>query len=87
MTPKFIPPHGGYQNLLSYRKALIVHDATVYFCSKFLNKRDRTVDQMLQAARSGKQNILEGSQAWAPRKRPKSSSPALPGRGWIIGEK
>jgi four helix bundle suffix protein len=58
----FIPPHGGYQNLLSYRKALIVYDATVRFCERFMNKRDRTVDQMTQAARSGKQNIVEGSQ-------------------------
>ncbi len=59
----FIPPHGGYQNLLSYQKAKIVFDATVYFCNRFLEKRDRTYDQMVQAARSGKQNIVEGSQA------------------------
>lgn len=58
----FIPPHGGYQNLLSYQKALIVFDATAYFCGRFLEKRDRTYDQMIQAARSGKQNIVEGSQ-------------------------
>ena len=59
--PGFIPPHGGYQNLLSYQKAQIVYDATVYFCDRCLDKRDRTHDQMVQAARSGKQNILEGS--------------------------
>jgi four helix bundle suffix protein len=59
----FIPPHGGYQKLLAYQKALIVYDATVYFCGRFLSPRDRTHDQMIQAARSGKQNILEGSQA------------------------
>jgi four helix bundle suffix protein len=59
----FIPPHGGYENLLSFRKARIVYDATVRFCERFLNRRDRTVDQMVQAARSGKQNILEASQA------------------------
>jgi four helix bundle suffix protein len=58
----FIPPHGGYQKLLSYQKAQIVFDATVYFCQRFLDKRDRTYDQMIQAARSGKQNIVEGSQ-------------------------
>ncbi|MBI2928541.1 MAG: four helix bundle protein [Verrucomicrobia bacterium] len=57
----FIPPHGGYQNLLSYQKALIVFEATVHFCARFLQKRDRTYDQMVQAARSGKQNIVEGS--------------------------
>lgn len=58
----FIPPHGGYQELLSFRKAEIVYDATVQFCTRFLSKRDRTYDQMVQAARSGKQNIVEGSQ-------------------------
>jgi four helix bundle suffix protein len=59
----FIPPHGGYENLLSFQKARIVYDGTVRFCERFLNPRDRTCDQMIQAARSGKQNILEGSQA------------------------
>ena len=58
----FIPSHGGYENLLSFQKGRIVYDGTVRFCERFLNKRDRTVDQMVQAARSGKQNILEGSQ-------------------------
>jgi hypothetical protein len=60
---KFIPPHGGYQNLLSYQNALIVYDATLHFCSRFFSKFDRTREQMIQAARSGKQNILEGSEA------------------------
>ena len=59
----FIPPHGGYQELLSYHKALVVFQATQYFCDRFIDKRSRTHDQMVQAARSGKQNILEGSQA------------------------
>jgi four helix bundle suffix protein len=59
----FIPPHGGYEELLSFQKARVVYDATVCFCARFLDKRDRTVGQMVQAARSGKQNILEGSQA------------------------
>jgi four helix bundle suffix protein len=63
MRDGFIPPHGGYRKLLSYRKAEIVYDLTVRFCARFLEKRDRTVDQMVQAARSGKQNIAEGSQA------------------------
>jgi four helix bundle suffix protein len=57
----FIPPHGGYAGLLAYQKALIVFEGTVRFCECFLEKRDRTVDQMVQAARSGKQNIVEGS--------------------------
>jgi len=63
MTAGFIPLHGGYKKLLSYQKAQIVYDATVYYCDRFLNKRDRTHDQMVQAARSGKQNIIEGSMA------------------------
>jgi len=58
----FIPPHGGYERLHSYQKALIVYDATLHFCRRFIDKKDRTFDQMVQAARSGKQNIVEGSQ-------------------------
>jgi four helix bundle suffix protein len=61
MTEGFIPPHGGYKKLLSHRKAEIVYDATVYFCDRFIDRRSRTHDQMVQAARSGKQNIIEGS--------------------------
>ncbi|HSP44680.1 MAG TPA: four helix bundle protein [Chthoniobacterales bacterium] len=52
-----------YRKLRSYQKAQIVFDGTVFFCARFLAKRDRTVDQMVQAARSGKQNIVEASQA------------------------
>jgi len=63
MPEHFIPPHGGYEQLLSYQKALVVYDGTVRFCERFLNRRDRTVDQMIQAARSGKQNIVEASLA------------------------
>lgn len=61
MSPQdgFIPPHGGYRKLRSYQKAQIVFDATKLFCARFLDKHDRTVDQMVQAARSGKQNIVE----------------------------
>lgn len=57
----FIPPYGGYQKLVSYQMAEIVYDSTVYFCNKYVDKRSRTHDQMVQAARSGKQNIAEGS--------------------------
>src|SRR6266851_787033 len=59
----FIPPYGNYQELLSYQKAEVVYDLTYRFCQRFLNKGDRTIDQMVQAARSGKQNIAEGSKA------------------------
>ncbi len=58
-----IGPHGGYRNLKSYQNAEIVHDATVAFCKRFVDPRSRTNDQMVQAARSGKQNIAEGSMA------------------------
>jgi len=61
--PGFIPPHGHYQELLSYRKAEVVYDLTFRFCERFLKRGDRTIDQMVQAARSGKQNIAEGSKA------------------------
>src|SRR3954452_22260087 len=61
--PGFIPPHGGYRALLSYQKAEVIYDLTFRFCQRFLAKGDRTADQMLQAARSGKQNIAEGSKA------------------------
>jgi hypothetical protein len=57
----FIPPHGGYAGLVAYQKALIIFQATCLFCERFLEKRDRTVDQMIQAARQGKQNIVEAS--------------------------
>jgi four helix bundle suffix protein len=59
----FIPPHGGYANLLTYQKAEIIYDATVKFTERFFTKYNRTIDQMVQAARSGKQNIAEGSMA------------------------
>jgi four helix bundle suffix protein len=61
--PGFIPPHGNYQELLSYQKAEVVYDITYQFCQRFLSRGDRTIDQMVQAARSGKQNIVEGSLA------------------------
>jgi len=62
-TPGFIPAHGNYRELLSFQKAEAIYDLTHRFCQRFLSKGDRTNDQMLQAARSGKQNIIEGSKA------------------------
>lgn len=58
-----ILPHGNYQELLSYQKSEVIYDLTFRFCEKHLKKGDRTIDQMVQAARSGKQNIVEGSKA------------------------
>ena len=64
----FIPLHGGYRKLISYQKSEIVYDGTVYFTKRFFEKYDRTIDQMVQAARSGKQNIAEASMASATSK-------------------
>ena len=63
-TPKIVLPHGGYRNLIAYRKSEAIYQGTVLFCRRFLPAHgDRTVDQMTQAARSCKQNIAEGSAA------------------------
>lgn len=67
-TEGFIPMHGGYRNLITFQKAEIIYDGTVYFCRHFFKKYDRTIDQMIQAARSGKQNIAEASMASATSK-------------------
>jgi four helix bundle suffix protein len=66
---KLIPPHGGYRKLRSFQCAQLVYDATVIFCGRFVEKRSRTHDQMVQAARSGVQNIAEGSMASATSKK------------------
>ena len=58
-------PSGGYRRTAAFQTATIVYDATWWFCERFLDKRSRTVDQMIQAARSGRQNIAEGSRASA----------------------
>jgi len=60
---KRLRPSGGYSKTASFQTATIVYDATDWFCEKFLDSRSRTVDQMVQAARSGRQNIAEGSRA------------------------
>lgn len=58
-----ILPHGKYEDLESYKNSVIIYAATQYFCRHHLLRGDRTIDQMIQAARSGKQNIVEGSMA------------------------
>jgi four helix bundle protein len=68
MTQQFIPRNGGYRKLYSYQKAKMIYDATIYFTNRFFSKGNRTIDQMVQAARSGKQNITEGSMASATSK-------------------
>jgi four helix bundle suffix protein len=62
---KKLRPSGGYRDTASFQTTTIIYDATVWFCEKFLDARSRTVDQMIQAARSGRQNIAEGSRASA----------------------
>ena len=63
--PARFRPSGGYRKLRSFQVATIIYDATVSFCDRFMDARSRTVDQMVQAARSGRQNIAEGSRASA----------------------
>ncbi len=58
-------PSGGYRDLRSFQTTTLIYDGTVAFCSRFVDSRSRTVDQMVQAARSGRQNIAEGSRAAA----------------------
>ena len=67
-TPLIIP-HGGYKKLISYRLGNLIYDATRAFCDRYIDRRDRTFDQMLQAARSGVSNIIEGSEAGAASKK------------------
>jgi four helix bundle suffix protein len=69
MTEPLIPKHGGYRNLKSFQVAEVVYDLTVRFCDKYIGKRSRTHDQMVQAARSGRQNIAEGSMASGTSKK------------------
>jgi four helix bundle suffix protein len=66
---KLIPLHGGYRKLKSFQIAQLAYDVTVRFCDRFIEKRSRTHDQMVQAARSGVQNIAEGSQASGTSKK------------------
>jgi restriction system protein len=68
-SEKIIPPHGGYRKLRSFQTAQVVYDATVIFCERFIERSSRTRDQMVQAARSGVQNIAEGSVASATSKK------------------
>ncbi len=60
---ELVPNIWNYKNLLSYQKSDVIFQITYYFCNKYLTRGDRTVDQMIQAARSGKQNIVEGCSA------------------------
>src|SRR5213083_3475142 len=62
-------PHGGYRRLRSFQVTEIIYDGTVAFCDRFIDPRSRTHDQMVQAARSGRQNIAEGSQASGTSKK------------------
>jgi four helix bundle suffix protein len=64
-----LPPHGGYRKLKSFQVAQLAFDMTVRFCNRYVDKRSRTTDQMVQAARSGVQNIVEGSMASGTSKK------------------
>lgn len=69
MNSSLLPKFGGYKKLLTYRLGLLIYDATVAFCERYISKKDRTFDQMVQAARSGVANIIEGSEASATSKK------------------
>ena len=70
MAPEaLIPLHGGYRKLKSFQIAQLCYDVTVRFCGRYIDKRSRTHDQMVQAARSGVQNIAEGSKASGTSKK------------------
>lgn len=66
---ELIPIHGGYRKLVTFQLARLIFDITIRFCDRFVGKRSRTHDQMVQAARSGVQNIAEGSQASGTSKK------------------
>ena len=69
--PKIVLPHGGYRSLIVYKKSDVIYEGTVMFCRRFFPAHgDRTVDQMVQSARSCKQNIAEGSAASGTSKEP-----------------
>jgi four helix bundle protein len=62
---KKLRPSGGYRKSASFQTTTLIYDATYWFCEKFIDPRSRTQDQMIQAARSGRQNIAEGSRSAA----------------------
>lgn len=68
-SPGLIPTHGGYRNLRRFQVAEVLYDGTVLFCNRWVDKRSRTHDQMVQSGRSGRQNIAEGSMASATSKK------------------
>lgn len=63
MSSSFLPQKGNYRGLIAFQKAECILDITFYFANKYFSKGDRTIDQMIQAARSGRQNIAEGCEA------------------------
>lgn len=63
MAQTFLPQKGNFRDLIAFQKAECIYDITYYFAHKYLQKGDRTIDQMVQAARSGRQNIAEGASA------------------------
>lgn len=66
---QLIPPHGGFRKLKSFQVAQLAYDVTIRFCDRYVDRFSRTRDQMIQAARSGVQNIAEGSQASGTSKK------------------
>ena len=81
-SSKRLRPSGGYRELRSFQIATIIYDATVSFCNRFIDKRSRTHDQMVQAARSGRQNIAEGNRAGATSSKTETHLTNVARRSW-----
>ncbi|MFV0337913.1 MAG: hypothetical protein ACK5LK_06680 [Chthoniobacterales bacterium] len=71
-SEKRLRPSGGYRRLASFQATTLIYDATIVFCRNFIPSHSRTTDQMIQAARSGRQNIAEGNRAGATSARSKN---------------
>lgn len=82
MVSELIPKHGGYRKLKSFKVAQLVYDVTVRFCDRYVDKRSRTHDQMVQAARSGVQNVVRDLRHRPRPKRPNSNSRRWRGPVW-----
>jgi hypothetical protein len=79
---KLIPLHGGYRKLKSFQVAQLAYDVTVRFCNRYIEKRSRTHDQMVQAARSGVRNIGRAARLVAHQRKPNLSSRTWRGPAW-----
>lgn len=78
----FLSKGGNYRELLSFRKTEVIFDFTFRFCERYFGRGDRTIDQMVQGARSGKQNIVEDSKAWVTSTESELKLTTSPAPAW-----